>query len=635
MGRRIAGWRAALSRPLPRNLLVLLLPWSLLIVVLSLLLYDRMLNDRLEPLLEAQTDSLNEGVAVLERHLSSLRGDLQFLSQQPLLNRAVRYASDDSYAALSELFAEFSDSRGNYQHIRWLDESGMERVRIDNVSGKARQVEVADLQNDSAAYYFVETMHLYKGESYLSRFDLERRYRPDGSIESLVPILRAAVPVFSERGERRGILILDYRAERMLERLRETSVAYGGSLQLLDHEGYWMLGESPEHDWGFLLGKPDLTLASHQPASWRRLQNEPRGSFIDAAGFWAYSHFRPSDAASATSNVADRWLLLSHLPAGNLSKVRWDVAWRVLLFFSVLQGLGILISVRRAIDEAQRLRAEHGLHVSSRALATSNEQLQRTVEQLQRTRRALLQAEKLSSLGTMVAGVAHELNTPIGAASVAASTLERASQEFQAAMREGLKRTTLERFVRRTDDGLSIILISLERMSQLTRAFKQLATDRASTERRRFDLRELVDEVVLLLQPKLRQNDHQIAVEVAPDTVLDSYPGPLGQVLQNLVDNALVHAFDPGVKGLVTVRGQVDEARGQCIIEIIDDGRGMDVELLGKIFDPFFTTRRGQGGTGLGLHITHQLAVDVLGAELEVDSAPGEGSRFSIRFDLN
>jgi signal transduction histidine kinase len=383
------------------------------------------------------------------------------------------------------------------------------------------------------------------------------------------------------------------------------------------------------------MGKPDLTLASHQPSSWRRLQGEQRGSFIDAAGFWAYSHFRPSDAASANANDADHWLLLSHLPAQNLSALRWDVLWRVLLFFGVLQSVGLLISVRRAIDEAERLRAEHGLHVSSRALASSNEQLQRTVEQLQRTRRALLQAEKLSSLGTMVAGVAHELNTPIGAASVAASTLERASQEFQAAMREGLKRTTLERFVQRTDEGLSIILISLERMSQLTRAFKQLATDRASTERRRFDLRELVEEVVLLLQPKLRQNDHRIVVEVAPDLLLDSYPGPLGQVVQNLVDNALVHAFDPGVKGVVTIRGQLDEAQGQCVIEVIDDGRGMDEDLLGKIFDPFFTTRRGQGGTGLGLHITHQLAVDVLGAELEVDSTPGEGSRFSIRFDLN
>lgn len=634
IARRVAAWRAVLSKPLPRNLLVLFLPWSLLIIVLSALLYERMLGDRLEPLLEAQADSQAEGVAVLERHLASLRGDLQFLSQQPLLTRALKYASDDSYAALSELFVEFSDSRGVYQRIRWLDETGMERVRVDGGSGKAKLVDAADLQNDSAAYYFVETMHLFRGESYLSRFDLDRQYRPDGTISALVPILRAAVPVFSDRGERRGILILDYRAERMLGRLQETSVAYGGSLQLLDHEGYWMLGDRPEHAWGFMLGKPELTLASRQPSSWRRLQESQRGSFIDRAGFWTYSHFRPSDAASATSNQADHWVLLSHLPAEQLSALRRDVLWRVLLFFGLLQGLGLLISVRRAIDETRRLRAEHELYVSSQALALSNEQLQHTVDQLQRTRRALLQAEKLSSLGTMVAGVAHELNTPIGAASVAASTLERASQEFQGVMREGLKRTALERFVQRTDDGLSIVLTSLERMAQLTRAFKQLATDRASTERRRFDLRELVDEVVLLLQPKLRQGMHRVELEVPHGLMLDSYPGPLGQILQNLIDNALIHAFGPGTRGLVTVRGQVDEGQRQCLIEVIDDGQGMSEDLLQKIFDPFFTTRRGQGGTGLGLHITHQLAVDILGAQLDVASTPGQGSRFSIRLDL-
>lgn len=629
-----ASWRKWLAKPLPRNLLVLFLPWSVLIIVLSVQLYDRMLSDRLEPLLDAQTDSLNEGVAVLERHLSSLRGDLQFLSQQPLLKRAIKRASPDSYAALSELLLEFSESRGTYQRIRWLDETGMERVRVDAASGETRAVEAADLQNDSAAYYFVETMHLYRGESYLSRFDLDRQYLPNGSIRELIPILRASVPVFSERGERRGILILDYRAERLLGRLQETSVAYGGSLQLLDHEGYWMLGESPEHAWGFMLGKPELTLASQQPLSWRRLLEDQRGSFIDAAGFWAYSHFRPGDKGAATSNEADHWLLLSHLPADHLRALRWEVLWRVLLFFGVLQGLGLLISVRRAVDEAERLRAEHELYVSSQALAFSNEQLQGTVDQLQRTRRALLQAEKLSSLGTMVAGVAHELNTPIGAASVAASTLEKSSQALQAEMRDGLKRATLERFVQRTDDGLSIISTSLERMAQLTRAFKQLATDRASTERRRFDLRELVDEVILLLQPKLRQSPHRIELDLPKNMMLDSYPGPLGQIVQNLVDNALIHAFDPGVKGVVTVSGKADEANGQYLIEVRDDGRGMSEDVLSKIFDPFFTTRRGQGGTGLGLHITHQLAVDILGAQLDVRSSPGEGSCFSIRLDI-
>ncbi|TBU97570.1 hypothetical protein DNK44_00885 [Pseudomonas dryadis] len=627
-----ARWRRNLALPLPRNLLVLFLPWAALICLLSALLYDRMLEDRLEPLLSDQLDSLGEGNGVLERHLSSLRGDLQFLSQQPLLARAIKYTSPDSYAALGQLFREFSDSRGSYDQIRWLDESGMEQVRVSHVGGQAHQVPGDSLQNKAGHDYFAEAMRLQKGDVYLSRFDLNREY---GRLEiPLKPTLRAATPVFGEQGERRGILILDYLGKRLLQRLEETSRAYGGTLQLLDHEGYWLLGERPEDAWGFMQGKPDATLASRQPAVWRRMQESERGSFTDASGVWAFSHFQPGDGTGSAHVSTQRWLLLSHLPNERIQALRLVVLWRVLLLLGCMLGLGLLVSVRLAVTEEGRLRAQRQLQASSKALENSNRELRDTVDQLQRTRRALLQAEKLSSLGTLVAGVAHELNTPLGAASVAASSLLTSSQELQASMGEGLKRATLERFVLRNEQGLGIVLTGLERMAQLTRAFKQLASDRAGTERRTFDLSEVVHEVILLLQPRLRQSEHRIELDMPQSVMIDSYPGPLGQILQNLIDNALIHAFEPGVRGVVRVRIELDERARHCLIEVSDNGQGMPPEILAKIFDPFFTTRRGLGGTGLGLHITHQLAVDILGAQLDVVSAPGQGSCFSVRLDL-
>lgn len=635
MGERLARWRSFVARPLPRNLLLLFLPWAVLISLLCALLYDRMLDDRLAPLLDDQMDSLGEGAAVLERHLSSLRGDLQFLSQQPLLSQAIRNSSPASFAALGQLFTEFANSRGLYQRIRWLDERGMEQVRINVSGGVATQASSADLYNDSSAYYFVEAMSLYRGDIYLSRFDLDRSYGEDGAVRSMVPVLRAAIPVFSERGERRGILVLDYRAERLLQRLNETSRAYGGALQLLDHEGYWMLSDSVEDAWGYLLGRPERSMANRHPSTWKQMLKEERGSFMDASGFWAYSHFRPGENGHAITAEADYWLLLSHLPKAEMQSLRAEVLWRMLVLLGVLQAIGLVVTVRLAVSEAGRMRAQHELQVSSRALQMSNERLTSTVDQLQRTRRALLQAEKLSSLGTLVAGVAHELNTPIGAASVAASTLERYSQDLHASLREGLKRSALDRFMQRNDEGLMIILTSLERMAHLTRAFKQLASDRASTERRIFDLGELVREVILLLQPKLKHSPHRVEVDMPQAVSLESYPGPLGQILQNLIDNALIHAFDPGVKGIVRVAITLDASLRHCLIEVSDDGRGMTPDVLEKIFDPFYTTRRGQGGTGLGLHITHQLAVDILGGELEVESAPGKGTRFTIRLDVS
>mgnify|MGYP006192264181 FL=1 len=621
-----------LSQPVRRNLLLLFVPWTLLILLLMALLYERLLDARLEPLLRDQQVSLNEGVGVLNRHLATLRGNLQFLIQQPLLAEVLRNPSADNRHALSQLFVEFARSSMVYDQIRWLDERGAEQVRVDWRNGEPLASDQAQLHNQAQHYYFVETMNLPQGAFYLSRFDLNADM---GSVEQpLKPTLRGAEPIFDGEGKRRGILILNYLGQVLLQRLAEVSKSYGNNLTLVDHEGYWMLAADEQDAWGFALGKPEATLASRFPDSWRRMQAAHDGVFSDSGGYWAFNKFDPYQGSGQDAATGEYWLLVSHLPLEQIQGLRGQVFWQVLLFVCVMLSLGLLVVLRLGLAEFERDQVRQALEVSSQALLQRNAELSDTVDQLQRTRGALLQAEKLSSLGTLVAGVAHELNTPIGAASMAASTLDKGNQTLQKSFSEGLQRSALERFVQRNDEGLAIILNSLTRMAQLTRAFKQLASDRASTERRCFDLVELVGEVMLLFTPKLKQSNHRVQLELPPSLMLDSYPGPLGQILQNLIDNALIHAFDSGMNGVVTVRVEHDEMRRECVIEVSDNGDGMSEEVLGKIFDPFFTTRRGRGGTGLGLHITHQLAVDILGADLQVRSAPGQGTQFRLRLPL-
>ena len=621
-----------LSQPVRRNLLLLFVPWTLLILLLMALLYDRLLNAQLEPLLRNQQISLNEGVGVLNRHLATLRGNLQFLTQQPLLAEVLRDPSADNRRDLSQLFVEFARSSKVYDQIRWLDERGAEQVRVDWFDGEPVARDQADLHNQAQRYYFVETMNLPQGAFYLSRFDLNT---DSGIVEHpLKPTLRGAEPIFDAEGKRRGILVLNYRGQVLLQRLSEVSHSYGNNLTLVDHEGYWMLAADEQDAWGFALGKPEATLASRFPESWRRMQIARHGAFSDSAGLWAFNQFDPYQRTGNPAESAEHWLLVSYMPHEQVQGLRRQVLWQVLLFVSVMLSLGLLVVVRLGLAEFERNQVRQALELSSQALQQRNTELRETVEQLQRTRSALIQAEKLSSLGTLVAGVAHELNTPIGAASMAASTLDKGNQGVQKSLGEGLQRSVLEHFLQRNEEGLAIILNSLSRMAQLTRAFKQLASDRASTERRRFDLVELVREVMLLFAPRLKQTNHRVQLELPQSLELDSYPGPLGQILQNLIDNALIHAFDSGMNGVVTVSVEHDEMRRECVIEVSDNGIGMSEEVLGKIFDPFFTTRRGRGGTGLGLHITHQLAVDILGAELQVRSALGQGTQFHLRLPL-
>ncbi|MHA6493369.1 sensor histidine kinase [Pseudomonas borbori] len=626
-------WRALRQvKPVRRNLLLLFLPWAVLILLLAALLYERLLESRLNPLLSDQQNSLNVGVGVLNRHLATLHGNLQFLTQQPLLAKMLDEPSPENREALSQLLLQFSASTKIYDQIRWLDENGMEQISVELVQGKALLRDSAKLQNRADRYYFVEAMNQPAGTFYLSRFDLNRESAAGQPL--MRPTLRGAMPVFDSQGARRGVLILNYLGQDLLRRLQQVSEANGGSLSLVDHEGYWMLSPEPEDEWGFMLGKAEATLASRYPYSWQYMQTHRGGVFNDENGYWAYSRFDPKELNGGRKIVAEPWLLISQLPVGRVESLRFEVFWQVMLFVSAMLGVGLVVVLRLALAEHDRNLARNSLQASSEALTLSNGELRETVDQLQRTRGALIQAEKLSSLGTLVAGVAHELNTPIGAASVTASTLHKNVVDMQASMSSGLQRSTLERFLQRNDEGLAIITSNLTRMAQLTRAFKQLASDRASTERRNFDLVELVREVMLVFTPKLKQFSHQVVLEMPEHLMLDSYPGPLGQILQNLIDNALIHAFEPGMQGVVTVRADHEPLSRQCLIDVIDNGCGMTPEVLAQIFDPFFTTRRGRGGTGLGLHITHQLAVEILGAELQVRSTPGQGTQFRLRLAL-
>jgi signal transduction histidine kinase/ligand-binding sensor domain-containing protein len=250
--------------------------------------------------------------------------------------------------------------------------------------------------------------------------------------------------------------------------------------------------------------------------------------------------------------------------------------------------------------------------------------------QLQLTQAKLVEQEKLAGLGSLVAGVAHELNTPLGNSLLVASTMRDVSAEFLQRMQaSGLRRSELEQFCQRNAESASLLVRSLGQAANLVNGFKQLAVDQTSEQRRCFDLRTLCDEVTLSLANRLHQGGHELRLEVPDGVQMDSYPGPLGQVLSNLIINALVHGFDGRRNGLLTLTAQ---AQGDERVKIFfkDNGCGISAEHLGRIFEPFFTTKLGQGGSGLGLHISYNIVSGVLGGSIAAHSAAGEGASFTV-----
>ncbi len=276
-----------------------------------------------------------------------------------------------------------------------------------------------------------------------------------------------------------------------------------------------------------------------------------------------------------------------------------------------------------ALDIEDRKRNEHEMRQAKDAAEAA-------LRNLRETQNSLIEAEKLAALGRLVAGVAHEVNNPVGISLTVASSLERKIAVFAEEVERGeLRRSSLNDFVATNRDAASQLVANLNRAAELVQSFKQVAADRNYSDKRIFDLGELTEQVVMSLRPGLRKQNVTLTVDCEPNLTMNSYPGPYGQVLTNLFLNSLAHAFPDGEGGAVdiNVRGVNQEN-----VEILfsDNGCGMSPDVRRKAFDPFFTTRRDQGGTGLGLHIVYNIVTNRLGGRLDLDSGSGEGTRIHI-----
>lgn len=289
-----------------------------------------------------------------------------------------------------------------------------------------------------------------------------------------------------------------------------------------------------------------------------------------------------------------------------------------------------------AVAALTELNAELERRVDERTeeLTAANEALVDTVQQLERTQRELVQREKMAALGSLVAGVAHELNTPIGNALTVASTLDGEALDLQSAMkRGGLRRSELDHFIAKSVAGQKILAANLQRAARLIEDFKEFAVDQASERRRRFDLCRVVDEVLYTLRPQLQKSPAAVRNEIPDGISMDSYPGPLGQVVTNLVMNALVHGLGERSEGEVRIGAEAVAADSVCLF-VRDTGTGIPEAHLSRIFDPFFSTRFGQGGSGLGLSIVHNIVTTVLGGRISVDSQIDSATTFRVHLPL-
>lgn len=284
--------------------------------------------------------------------------------------------------------------------------------------------------------------------------------------------------------------------------------------------------------------------------------------------------------------------------------------------------LGLTLHLHRQAQARERLMAD---------LAAAKDQAVHALADLGQAQEVMVRNEKLAALGGLVAGVAHEINTPVGNALTSASFLAQETEGLRRSfVDQTLTASAMGAYLDGAGEAVRLILSNCDRAASLIHGFKQVAVDQTSGERRKYDLAEYVDEVLLSLRPKFKQSRHRILVDVPPGIEVDGYPGALSQVLTNLVMNSLLHGFTEGQSGTIRLGGRLDGGEVELVHE--DDGRGIPMDCRQLVFEPFYTTKRGAGGSGLGLNIVHNIVHRTLAGTLVLESEPGRFTRFTIRF---
>jgi signal transduction histidine kinase len=290
--------------------------------------------------------------------------------------------------------------------------------------------------------------------------------------------------------------------------------------------------------------------------------------------------------------------------------------------------IAIVIARKKAEDNLHQLNLELERRIDERTA-----KLQQSLETLQETQNQLVQSGKMAALGNLVAGVAHEINTPVGIGVTAASHLmEKTETILSKYKKKTLKRSELEEYFDTSINSTQMILSNLKHASENIRSFKQVAVDQTKDEKRLFNVKQYIEEILLSLHPRLKKTAIQVDLSCSEDLEIYSYPGALSQLLTNLIINSLNHAFNNALVGTIAI--EIKQENKFLNIRYEDDGCGISEDNRKKIFDPFFTTNRSKGGTGLGLHVVYNLVNHKLNGSIQCESEEGEYSRFMIEFPI-
>lgn len=605
-----------------------------LILIVSLILawsaYHVSFNNKVDELKNIQHRTLFTTATLFSRELGSLSNLLQLLANSPNLaiDSFEPFQDKNRLISVQEYFSEFGKVSPNIAQIRWLDHSGQEMVRVNFSSTQTPTVQTSGLQDKRSRYYFKQGMKVPAPKIYFSPIDLN--IEQSKVVLPYEPTIRATIKTSSKTHFLAGLIIVNYRLDNLLNTIKDISVA-DTQINIVNQQGYWLVNPQPKNEWGFMLGQPQLTLKNESPVIWEYLSQHPTGGDIIIDN--QLSSFAPLATFAGSHSDANQLLLYTTSDKRHLVLAHsrsFYIALAVFLAFT-LTGLAVNWRAYRyqgnLIDVSLKLRNEH------QELNRVNKSLRENIAQQQLLQDELVEAHKLSSLGLMVAGVAHELNTPIGGAIISISIATNANLEFKNAMDKGITKSQFRAGVEAINGSLDMAKINLDKAVNHIKRFKRLAIDRVNEDYLDCSLNVIVSDLIASVQPRLKNGNVVIVEDIAPNLALISRPGIISQVLENLMTNSFTHGFAPGQTGIIEIKARKN-GQNQICITVSDNGSGIPAAMQASVFEPFVTSNRGAGNIGLGLYMVNQWVTKLLAGKLSFISEAHISREFVTQFTI-
>jgi signal transduction histidine kinase len=594
----------------------------------SVMLYTKIKDKQIAQLRALHEEQITLAVIDINRELGDIRNTLRLLSTDTEILSGLSLFNTLNQRRLKNVFNQFGNAVDHLLQVRWLDAKGHEKVRVNINNGVTQVVPNRDLQDKSHRYYFKNAMEVFPPEIYISPIDLN--IENGQIIKPFQPVFRIGFQTTERYGMRHGLLMINYDLTTLIEKIRVLSTPES-EVMLVDAWGNWLLHPDKAQEWGSALQQPENNLKHKAPLLWEYVQKE-KNNILEPFDGELISARLISLSNEDFPAVAESIYMITRTPTDKVTEIEWSAAKPALVVMICIMLIGGKILFRDFAMQKNLKTLTQTLAREKHELKQLNRELDSALSQQQLLQNELVETRKLSSLGMMVAGVAHELNTPVGGALISTSSLQSFQRSLKQSIDDGLTRQALDDYVEHTEEGLALVENNLKRAAALIKSFKRLALDRANEEVVQFNLDQVVSDLLCTLTPKLKNSGTHVVNKTNSDLVLTGYPGIVSQILQNLIINAITYGTEGMQQGEITLQTELSEE--WVVLSVSDNGKGVSPELKECLFDPFVTSGRGIGHTGLGLHLVHQWVTQLMHGQIKMESPPEGGTRFVIHLPI-